>query len=160
MTTTRTGDGRVDAIRHAVEILQAQDAEVLLRALLQAEHEVQYNISVARKAEIERDDYRRRLLASARTAPPTADNEQGPDPESTQCATESMGGANAPVAHSSYPDPTPETLNSSRFRAVWELIGGWDIGVDGLYTGAQGNHVRAILDAIDANARQLEPPWT
>ena len=51
-----------------------------------------------------------------------------------------------------WPDPTPEMLKTSAFGAVWKTIRTWDINVpdvDGeLYTGATGNHVRAILDAL------------
>lgn len=49
-------------------------------------------------------------------------------------------------------DPTPEMLNGDPlFDKIWSVIKDWDIGVkeeyDG-YTGATGNHVRAIYDAI------------
>jgi len=51
-----------------------------------------------------------------------------------------------------WPDPTPAMLKTSKFKAVWECIKTWDIcvpKVDGeLYSGATGNHVRAILDAL------------
>lgn len=50
-----------------------------------------------------------------------------------------------------WPDPTPEMLESPEFNAVWERIKHWDINVPGAYggyTGATGNHVRAILDAL------------
>lgn len=52
------------------------------------------------------------------------------------------------------PDPTPEMLDDPRFEAVWQIIKGWDIGHPNggeptLYSGAMGNHVRAILDALD-----------
>ena len=51
-----------------------------------------------------------------------------------------------------WPDPTPEMLDTPEFEAVWNVIKGWDISVlekdDGLYTGGTGNHVRAILDAL------------
>ncbi len=50
-----------------------------------------------------------------------------------------------------YPDPTPEQLASPEFKAIWEVMKGWDIGVpewyDG-YTGTMGNHVVAILNAL------------
>lgn len=51
-------------------------------------------------------------------------------------------------------DPTPEMLITKEFNAVWNCIKGWDIAVlesvdgSGLYSGATGNHVRAILDAL------------
>ncbi len=52
-----------------------------------------------------------------------------------------------------WPDPTPEMLASPEFNAVWECIKSWDINVPaayGGYCGATGNHVRAILDALNA----------
>jgi hypothetical protein len=42
------------------------------------------------------------------------------------------------------------------FNAVWNCIKSWDIAVpeavdgSGLYSGATGNHVRAILDALES----------
>lgn len=52
-----------------------------------------------------------------------------------------------------WPDPTPDMLESPEFNAIWNCIKTWDINVpevDGeLYTGANGNHVRAILDVLD-----------
>jgi len=50
-------------------------------------------------------------------------------------------------------DPTPEMLETPRFEAVWQCIKQWDINVPDVYVGymgATGNHVRAILDALDA----------
>lgn len=53
---------------------------------------------------------------------------------------------------SSWPDPTPEMLDDPDFNAVWEAIKTWDISVPevygNLYSGATGNHVRRILDAL------------
>jgi hypothetical protein len=51
-----------------------------------------------------------------------------------------------------WPDPTPEMLASPEFEAVWQCIKGWDIGVPDAYVGycgPTGNHVRAILDALE-----------
>ena len=54
-----------------------------------------------------------------------------------------------------WPDPTPEMLETPEFNAVWNCIKKWDIAVpeevdgSGLYSGATGNHVRAILNALD-----------
>jgi hypothetical protein len=48
-------------------------------------------------------------------------------------------------------DPTPEMLNSPEFEAIWQCIKKWDINVPDAYSGycgANGNHVRAILDAL------------
>ena len=56
-----------------------------------------------------------------------------------------------------WPDPTEQDIISPEFEAVWNCIKGWDIGlpwdIDGveghqLYSGATGNHVMAILDAL------------
>jgi len=57
-----------------------------------------------------------------------------------------------PVANP-WPDPTPEMLKRSDFESIWQCIKSWDINVPGVYRGymgATGNHVRAILDALDA----------
>ena len=51
-----------------------------------------------------------------------------------------------------WPDPTPEQLKSPLFEAIWQTIKRWDINVPSAYAGycgATGNHVRAILDAIE-----------
>ena len=53
-------------------------------------------------------------------------------------------------------DPLPYELDSPEFNAVWECIKSWDIGLPfditsqgrQLYSGATGNHVVAILDAL------------
>ncbi len=59
----------------------------------------------------------------------------------------------APKDPAPWPDPTPEMLETPEFNAVWDCIKSWDIcvpEVDGeLYSGATGNHVRAILDALE-----------
>lgn len=50
-----------------------------------------------------------------------------------------------------WPDPTPEQLQSPAFQAVWDVIKTWDIAVPAAYsghTGAEGNHVVAILDGL------------
>lgn len=51
----------------------------------------------------------------------------------------------------SWPGPTQEMLDSPKFEAVWQCIKKWDINVPDAYagySGATGNHVRAILDAL------------
>ncbi len=52
-----------------------------------------------------------------------------------------------------WPDPTAEMIRSKDFNAVWAAIKTWDINVpevDGdLYSGATGNHARAILEALE-----------
>jgi hypothetical protein len=53
-------------------------------------------------------------------------------------------------------DPLPYELDLPEFNAIWDCIKEWDIGtpfditIDGaqLYSGATGNHVVAILDAL------------
>jgi hypothetical protein len=60
-----------------------------------------------------------------------------------------MTGSTAPIE---WPDPTPQMMNDPRFEAVWQCIKTWDINVPGAYAGymgATGNHVRAILDALE-----------
>lgn len=50
-----------------------------------------------------------------------------------------------------WPDPTSEQLADPRFEAIWQVIKTWDINVPRAYRGycgATGNHVRAILDAL------------
>lgn len=51
-----------------------------------------------------------------------------------------------------WPDPTEDQLNSFWFNRIWEVIKTWDINVpeayDG-YCGATGNHVVAILNALN-----------
>lgn len=62
-----------------------------------------------------------------------------------------------------YRDPTKEDLESPEFNAIWECIKKWDIGLpwditnDGgqLYSGATGNHVCAILDALKESGLSL-----
>ena len=52
-----------------------------------------------------------------------------------------------------WPDPTPAMLADPRFDKIWHAIRTWDIAVPGHYRGygeATGNHVRAILEALDA----------
>jgi hypothetical protein len=56
-----------------------------------------------------------------------------------------------PGPRTPFPDPTPEMRTTPEFEAVWQCIKRWDINVPGAYvgyTGAMGNHVRAILDAL------------
>jgi len=54
-------------------------------------------------------------------------------------------------------DPTEKELESGVFNIIWDCIKKWDIGLpedykDGhqLYSGATGNHVVAIIDALKA----------
>lgn len=57
-----------------------------------------------------------------------------------------------------WPDPTQEMRETDAYEAIWQCIKTWDISVPQAYSGycgATGNHVRAILDAL--NGRQLMP---
>ena len=58
-----------------------------------------------------------------------------------------------------YRDPKPEELKDPIFEAIWQAIKTWDINVpeeyDG-YSGATGNHVCAILDAVRAATQTKE----
>ena len=54
-------------------------------------------------------------------------------------------------AHLPMPNPDGREVNSPAFTAVWDRIKGWDIGAPEHYTGytgANGSHVKAILDAL------------
>ena len=56
------------------------------------------------------------------------------------------------VRTNQWPDPSPEMLETPQFEAVWQAIKRWDINVPDAYSGycgATGNHVRAILDALE-----------
>jgi hypothetical protein len=48
--------------------------------------------------------------------------------------------------------PTPEMLNGDPlFDAIWNVIKSWDVNVPGVYIGycgANGNHARAIYEAV------------
>lgn len=72
-------------------------------------------------------------------------------PPGEESAQQPVGGYHAPNERS-WPDPTPEMLNSDPlFDAIWSVIKTWDINVPHAYTGymgATGNHVRAIYDAM------------
>lgn len=55
-----------------------------------------------------------------------------------------------------WPDPTPAMLETSEFNAVWRCIKSWGINVPHVYSGycgATGNHVRAILDALNGDKK-------
>jgi hypothetical protein len=56
-----------------------------------------------------------------------------------------------------WPEPTSEQMAEPIYDAIWRCIKTWDIAVPGAYSGysgATGNHVRAIMDAIH---RMLAP---
>ena len=55
-----------------------------------------------------------------------------------------------------WPDPTANQLQDPRFEKIWQKIKTWDIHVPGAYNGycgTTGNHVRAVLDALDKRDR-------
>ena len=59
----------------------------------------------------------------------------------------------------SYRDPSPEDLKRPEFEAIWQAIKHWDINVPDKYRGycgATGNHVMAILDAVESRVKELE----
>lgn len=50
-----------------------------------------------------------------------------------------------------WPSPTPEMMETPEFNAIWDCIKHWDVNVPEAYAGycgANGSHVRAILDAL------------
>lgn len=49
------------------------------------------------------------------------------------------------------PNPTEEDLESPLFEAIWQCIKSWDVNVPAHYAGycgANGSHVKMILNAI------------
>lgn len=59
----------------------------------------------------------------------------------------------------SYRDPSSEDLKRPEFEAVWQAIKRWDINVPDQYQGycgATGNHVMAILDALQPERDSLK----
>lgn len=53
-----------------------------------------------------------------------------------------------------WPDPTEEMCERPEFEAIWQAIKSWDVNVPESYKGycgANGNHVRAILDVLKAH---------
>lgn len=50
-----------------------------------------------------------------------------------------------------YPDPSESDLVDPAFEAIWQAIKGWDLSreqADGMYSGATGNDVMHILNAL------------
>jgi len=59
------------------------------------------------------------------------------------------------MSNKAWLDPTPEMLETEEFDVIWQAIKTWDINVPEVYEGycgANGNHVRAILDALKLNS--------
>ena len=59
-----------------------------------------------------------------------------------------------------YHEPTEEDLEREEFNTVWNEIKSWDINVPEeyeRYCGATGNHVMAILDALEKNNLLKKP---
>lgn len=70
-----------------------------------------------------------------------------PDPTTTCQVCGRVGPQTIP-----WQDPDIEMLALPEFDAVFRVIKGWDIAVPGAYAGyesATGNHVKAILDALE-----------
>lgn len=65
------------------------------------------------------------------------------------------------------PNPTPETLESPLFEAIWQVIKSWDVNVPDHYNGymgASGSHVQMILDALpklipESRIQELAEGW-
>ena len=64
--------------------------------------------------------------------------------------------------------PRSDEINTPEFQAIWSVIKDWDIGIrpeatginaSQLYQGGTGNHVCAILDALQENKapKKIEP---
>lgn len=74
-----------------------------------------------------------------------------PNAVQTSRASRNLTGP-AVLPNPNWPDPTPSHLADPRFDAIWRAIRSWDINVPEAYQGycgATGNHVRAILDALN-----------
>lgn len=57
---------------------------------------------------------------------------------------------NSPEEGDEWPDPTPEMMESDEFNAIWNLMKDWEVHIpDGDHGSVTGNHVRAIIDAIN-----------
>ena len=56
-----------------------------------------------------------------------------------------------PKPHKEMSSPSEEELDSELFNSIWEVIKKWDINAPDYYSGycgANGSHVKLILDAI------------
>lgn len=57
------------------------------------------------------------------------------------------------------PSPTPQEMESELFNAIWKVIKTWDIKVpeyDDGYMGANGSHVKLILDVVTPTIRNIK----
>lgn len=96
------------------------------------------------------DDY----LANMYIPPMEAhDVEDIPEPTDYPLKQTHLYNTKAPKNPIPWPDPTDEMLEDPMFNRIWEKIKTWDICVpevdgDNMYSGATGNHVRAIMDAV------------
>ena len=60
-----------------------------------------------------------------------------------------------------WPDPTSEMLEDPTFNAIWDVIKTWDINVPEAYEGycgSTGNHVVAIMAALENNIHTKSIP--
>jgi len=58
------------------------------------------------------------------------------------------------------PNPTPEDLASPEFQAIWSVIKSWDVNVPDYYEGymgANGSHVKLILEALETQRESADP---
>lgn len=49
------------------------------------------------------------------------------------------------------PNPSQSEIQSDEFKAIWDVIKDWDIHAPGYYSGycgANGSHVKLIIDAL------------
>ena len=68
-----------------------------------------------------------------------------------------------PGSAGNYKDPSPEQLTSKVFEVIWQEIKSWDINCPKEYTGycgATGNHVAAILNALEKAGINLQSTET
>ena len=57
------------------------------------------------------------------------------------------------------PSPTKQEMESELFNAIWKVIKTWDIKVpeyDDGYMGANGSHVKLILDVVAPTIRNIK----
>lgn len=66
------------------------------------------------------------------------------------------------VEQKEMPNPTEQELNSPEFNAIWEVIQDWDVNVPEYYEGycgANGSHVKLILDRLKQNQTKSKPKY-
>jgi len=77
-----------------------------------------------------------------------------------RAASSAYGSFSAPFTiYPSKPSPTPKEMESELFNAIWECIKTWDIKIpeyDDGYMGANGSHVKILMDAIAPTIRNTK----